>query len=312
MKMDRFERSFGSPKGKFQAMIKAGRPYQWAKNVLLFVPLLLDNQHWSVALFVLALLAFLCFALMASGVYIINDLLDLQADRIHPTKHNRPFASGALPIPIGMVLAPGLFTVSIALASWLLPYQFLLTLLLYAGSTFAYSLYLKQRLILVVLCLACLYTRRIFAGGCLPDLVVSKWLLEFSIFFFLSMAFVKRFREILLLQDNPTPADKPSLKLGGRNYYVGDLDPVRTLGLVTGVVAVLVFSLYISDETVRKGYRYPDLLWLLTPVLLYWICRVWFLAERRQLSDDPVVFALRDSHSYLAGVITVLVLLFAK
>jgi 4-hydroxybenzoate polyprenyltransferase len=307
-----FERTFGHRPPQLRAVLSACRPHQWAKNFLVFVPLLLAYRLSDLALLGQAAVAFICFSLTASGVYVTNDLLDLHADRAHPGKRRRPFASGALSIPTGIVLALSLFAGGLAAAVALLPGRFALALLLYAGITFGYSFYFKRLLILDVLCLAGLYTLRILAGGCLPGLFVSEWLLAFSMFFFLSLAFVKRFTEILTLQDEAALAELPGGKLNGRNYYLGDVDLVRTLGLVTGVTAVLVFSLYISSDFVHNNYRHPEYLWAINPVLLYWVCRVWFLAQRRQLAHDPVVFALRDRHSYLAGVVAVLILLAAK
>jgi 4-hydroxybenzoate polyprenyltransferase/phosphoglycolate phosphatase-like HAD superfamily hydrolase len=307
-----FEQAFGRRPGKLRAMTSACRPYQWAKNLLIFVPLLLAYRLSDLALLGEAAVAFVCLSLTASGVYVTNDLLDLHADRAHPVKRRRPFASGALSIPTGIGMAAGLFAGGLVAAVVLLPGRFALALLLYAGITFSYSFYFKRLLILDVLCLAGLYTLRILAGGCLPGLFVSEWLLAFSMFFFLSLAFVKRFTEILVLQDEVALAELPGSKLNGRNYYLGDVDLVRTLGLVTGVTAVLVFSLYVSSDFVHKNYRHPEYLWAINPVLLYWVCRVWFLAQRRQLAHDPVVFALRDRHSYLAGAIAVLIVLAAK
>lgn len=286
--------------GRLRGAVRAMRPHQWAKNLLLVIPLITAHR-WSdpVALGRIAT-AFLAFCLAASSVYILNDLLDLRSDRQHPSKRLRPLASGQLPIPVGIGLFVALLGGALGVAAPL-PAAFLGLLAAYLALTTAYSTYFKRRLMVDVICLAGLYTLRILAGGAATGIVISPWLMAFSMFFFLSMAFAKRYTELDMMQGTEG-------RIPGRGYMPADLDMIRSVGPASGYLCVLLLCLYVSSPDVLKLYSRPSLLWLLCPVLLYWISRVWFLAHRRQLPHDPVVFALRDRISYLAGVIVALIL----
>lgn len=278
---------------RIKPLIRALRPHQWAKNVLLFVTPLaghaLDAATW-----IDATIAFVCFCLTASAVYILNDLLDLEADRKHARKHRRPFASGAASIPDGLA-ASGVALVAAAGLATALPPEFGGLLLLYLVLTTLYSTVLKRRLMVDVLCLAGLYTLRIVAGGAAVSIVPSHWLMAFSMFFFLSLAFAKRYAELA--------KSRTTERLPGRGYGREDVELIRSFGSASSYICVLVFALYLNSPDVHSHYTRPEILWLMSPVILYWLSRLWFLACRRQLDEDPVLFALRDPISRACGVL---------
>ncbi|MGE3819425.1 MAG: UbiA family prenyltransferase [Isosphaeraceae bacterium] len=286
-----------------RSALRALRPHQWAKNALIFVPLL-TSQHLADPLaLVSATAAFVAFSLCASAIYVVNDLVDLASDRAHPEKRGRPFASGALPLASGPPMALGLLLGSFGLAAATLPAEFLVVLAGYLLLTTLYSLVIKSRLMVDVLALALLYSVRIFAGGIATAIPISEWLIGFSTFFFLSLAFVKRYTEL----HRAIESGKLE-KLRGRGYRPSDIGLVETLGATSGYLAVLVLALYIQSEAVRPLYRSPNWLWGICLVLVYWISRVWFLAKRGELPGDPVSFALRDRHSLASGAIVALCL----
>lgn len=274
--------------------IKAMRIHQWVKNILVFVPLLAAHHYKSRPEFVLVCVAFLVFGLIASSVYILNDLLDVEDDRQHPSKCLRPFASRALSTRVGWSLWPILFILGITVAVTLLPIQFVGALIAYFLLTLAYSLRLKRLPIIDVVVLAGLYTMRVVAGAVAIDVPLSFWLFTFSIFLFTSLAFVKRFSELLAAGQ-----DQPSALLRGRGYYRNDLQAVGNFGAASGYLAVLVFSLYIQDSLTAKLYSEPRVLWIICPLLLFWISRIWLLTHRGGMHDDPVVFAIKDKTSWV-------------
>ena len=288
-----------------RAVIRALRPHQWAKNVLVVVPLLTAHEITNPAKAVTAAIAFLAFCLCASGVYVVNDLLDRESDRIHPTKRNRPFASGALSPRVGIIMAIVLPLLAFAVSIETHSMRFIAMLGAYYVMTSLYSLWFKHKLLLDVIVLAGLYTHRIIAGAVVISVVLSPWLLAFSMFLFLSLAFVKRYTELTLLQDLAGP------ETTRRNYTSDDLSMIESIGPIGGYMAVMVLALYINSDQVEKLYRTPEALWLLCPLLLYWITRVWFLAKRKALHDDPISFALRDRVSLLCGVTGFAVMAFA-
>jgi len=271
-----------------RALVKELRPHQWAKNALVVVPALLADAH-SASTVAYGVLAAGTFSLCASAGYVFNDLLDLDADRIHPSKAKRPFASGALPTIFGFPIFIGLLLLSFALALAFLPNAFVTMLALYFIGTVSYSLYLKRLLLLDVLVLAGLYTHRILAGGIASGVRVSAWLLGFSMFLFTSLAFAKRFVELHALANDE--------QVKNRGYSRVDLPMVTGMGTASGYVAALVFMLYVDSSTVKAAYREPGLLWLVLPALLYWLGRIWLLAGRGQMQEDPVKFALSDRKS---------------
>ena len=294
------------------AWLRAIRLHQWAKNALIFLPFLLAhawNLPGAVGSTVAVLLAFLSFGLCASATYIVNDLLDIEADRRHHSKRRRPFAAGNLSALSGVGVICLFLAVSAALAIALphiagrfgvltsvSAHSFLAWLILYAVTTSAYSLALKRVVLVDVVVLAGLYTVRIFAGGAAGGVPVSKWLGGFSVFFFLSLAFVKRFAELeSLLKRDKAPTN-------GRGYLLDDIEQLRAFGTSAAYASVVVLLVYISNLDTHL-YHYPGRLWLILPVMLLWISQLWLLASRGELNEDPVVYAITDMRSLLLGVL---------
>ena len=289
-------------KGRFGQYLRAMRPHQWSKNLLVFLPMLAAHDIGAAPS---SLIAFICFCLTASSVYLINDLIDLQADRAHPRKRNRPFAAGNISLISGAVLSAGLVVLAAALALLFTPIAFLGVLAFYYAATFAYSLFLKRKLIVDVLTLAGLYTLRIIAGATAASLVLSPWMLGFSMFLFLSLAAVKRQAELMdQLKDGRD-------KTAGRDYETEDLPVLRGIALSSGYAAVLVLALYISSPEIQRLYDYPVLLWLICPLRLYWISRMVLMTHRGYMTDDPIVYAATDRASQFVILITGLILMTA-
>src|SRR5688572_23031260 len=287
-------------------LTRALRPYQWAKNLLMFVPILMAHQARDTARLTNVVIGFVAFCLCASAAYVLNDLWDREHDRHHPVKRTRPFASGRLSTATGLLTAAVLLAVGLGVSLLRLPRGFAAMLALYVLLTTLYSFWLKRRLLVDVFVLAGLYTLRVLAGGQAAEVPVSKWLLAFCIFFFLSLAFAKRFTELLRVRDESGD------RIPGRAYRVEDLDVMNAVGPASGYLAVLVLALYVNQsEEAVKLYRMPGLLWLLYPVMLYWITRVWFLARRQTLTEDPMLFAMKDRVSLLTVGLIALLLVFA-
>lgn len=286
-------------------MVKAMRSYQWVKNALLWVPLLLAHQVGHAQKVSQVAIAFACFCAIASATYILNDLLDIESDRRHDRKRKRPFAAGTLPISTGVALSLGLLLCGFGLSLAALSLASTGMLAIYTVLTISYSLYLKQKLFLDVLVLAGLFTHRVLAGAVAAEVRLSPWLLAFSMFVFLSLALLKRYAELLAIEDQGTQGN------ARRAYEVMDIGMVESMGLAAGYMAVLVLCLFVSSDDVSKLYPRPDALWLIMPPILYWISRMWFLARRKILLDDPVLFAVRDRASWLTGAVVALVALFA-
>jgi 4-hydroxybenzoate polyprenyltransferase len=293
-----------APAGRL-AGVRALRVQQWVKNTLLFVPVVLDHRLFDQAVVLRALAAFVAFCLAASGAYVANDLLDLEADRSHRSKRHRPFASGVLHPNFGRVLAPLLVANALLIATLLHSEQFLGILLLYVVTTTAYSVYLKRIAVLDVIVLAGLYTLRVLAGIAATGVTFSSWLLAFSTFLFLSLAFLKRYAELTGFVAGD--ADM----LHRRGYQRRDREWLGAMGGASGYLAVLVLALYINSEQVTVLYEQPLLLWLICPLLLFWISRMWLLAYRGEVDEDPIVETVRDPASYLVGALITLVLLAA-
>jgi 4-hydroxybenzoate polyprenyltransferase len=297
-------RVFERERAGVRVLAKAMRLQHWVKNLLVFVPVMMAHQLQNPSIVIAAMLAFFSFGLCASGVYLVNDLLDLEADRRHPSKRNRPLASGALSLRAGMGLAPLLLLASVAIGATLRG-EFFATLLLYVILTVSYSVRIKDIVILDVIVLAGLYTIRVIAGSAATGVPPSPWLLAFSLFFFFSLALVKRYSELDALHQTP---DGPKTT---RGYHASDREQIASLGSASGYIAVLVLALYINSEAVIALYREPTVLWLICPLLLYWISRIWLLAHRGQMHEDPVVFAIRDRVSYVVGACVAIVLFVA-
>ncbi len=285
--------------------LKLLRPHQWTKNVLLFVPLLLSYQ-WSDAQTVISvIIATFLFSLAASTVYILNDFVDVEKDRDHHYKRRRPFASGAIPLWHGPILAALLLLTVCALSIVLLSYAYCLVLLGYVGANLLYSFWLKQKPILDVVLLTLMYTFRIYAGSVAAGISLTPWLLTFSMFFFFSLAFAKRYQELL------TALEKTDSSKRVRGYYASDLRFIEAGGIASGLISILVMALYIRSPQVEVLYSSADLLWLICPLALYWIGRVWLITSRGRMHDDPIVFALKDGDSYIIGFVMGIVLLLA-
>jgi 4-hydroxybenzoate polyprenyltransferase/phosphoserine phosphatase len=295
--------SFLEREPTLRSVMKAVRWHQWAKNLLVFVPLLCSHAL-SAEKLLTALGALVCFSLTASSAYIVNDLLDLEADRRHPFKRLRPFASGNLHAATGLFIAVTLLAGGLAIAA-LLPGGFLLWLLIYLATTLAYSLYLKRVVLLDVLVLAGLYSLRLLAGSSVTHTPISHWLAGLSMFLFLSLAIVKRFAEL----ENLRAAN--ALPLNGRGYLLTDLEQLRSFGTSSAYAAVVVFAIYISGPDVVKLYHRPRLLWLTVPLMILWLNRVWLLASRGELDEDPVAFALTDLASVAIAVAILMIALYA-
>lgn len=296
----------GYRRSPIRAAIAALRPHQWVKNILVFVPLVTSHTLFHLPTAIAALVAFACFCLCASAVYVLNDLADIGADRCHPTKRSRPFASGALPVSCGIPLSGGLLLLGFAISLLLLPYAFSAVLAFYFITTCAYSFFAKRIAMLDVLVLAGLYTIRVIAGGAATGIVVSEWLMAFSMFLFVSLAFAKRYAELERLQHATERAPN------GRGYRIADIGLIEGIGPASGYIAVLVLALYVNAHSMRLLYGNPWPLWLLCPVLMYWISRVWLIAKRGELSEDPIVFALHDRVSFYLGLLVVGLLVMAS
>lgn len=281
--------------------LKALRLHQWLKNLLVFIPLIMAHRFDEPLLLGQALLAFVAYGLCASSVYLLNDLLDLRDDRRHASKRNRPFAAGSITMIRGAALIPILLVAGFSIAL-LLPFEFILVLTLYYSLTLAYSLHLKQVALIDVLTLAVLYTLRIIAGAAAVTVLPSFWLLAFSMFLFLSLALVKRFTELLALQQQERK------RAAGRDYTTTDLEALSQFGSASAFSAVLVLALYINSDTVLELYTHPQVIWLLCPLLLFLVMRIWFLARRGELHEDPLIFAISDRRSQGVAIVGALLL----
>ncbi len=279
-----------------KAWLKALRLHQWLKNLLVFVPLLTAHRFFDPTSVIQSIVALLAFGLCASGVYVLNDLLDLTPDRQHPRKRKRPFAAGKLPLLHGLFAAPALTLCGLAL-SLACNLQFTLVLLTYYVMTLAYSLRLKRIVMIDVVLLAALYTVRIIGGTVAIEADLSFWLLAFSMFIFLSLALLKRYTELHSMLASGKN------KASGRGYSVEDLPLLQSLGAAAGYIAVMVMALYINSPESVELYRHPKLLWMICPILLYWVSRVWVVAHRGDMHDDPIVFAATDRVSQIVVVL---------
>lgn len=289
------QHTFTDRASSLRVFTKAIRVHQWAKNALIFLPLLLAHRMHPQAL-VAAVIAFVSFSLCASATYIVNDLLDIEADRQHPRKRNRAFASGNLSAASGIGISAIFLITSFACALLLLPVHFVGWLTLYLVTTLAYSLALKRIVILDVVVLSALYTLRLLAGAAATATYISPWLSAFSIFIFLSLAMVKRFSELQNVRD------AGSQIVNGRGYLLNDIEQIRSFGSSSAFASVVVLSIYIGQPDVLGLYHHHQRMWLMPPLLILWLCRVWLLASRGELDEDPVVFALTDRMSLLMGL----------
>ena len=277
---------------KLSDWLKAMRIHHWVKNLLVFVPLLLAHQYSNILLISDAFQAFFFFGLCASSVYILNDLFDLRYDKHHNRKKHRPFASGRLSIQKGVIASLLLLIMSMAFSIWRLPLDFVFCLSIYYLITLSYSIKLKRYIIIDVVTLSVLHTLRIVAGALALSIDLSFWLLAFSMFIFLSLAMTKRYAEIYDLKINNSNG-----KVWGRGYLVSDDQIIASFGIASGYISVLVLALYVNDINTTQYYSNLEVVWLACPLLLAWISRIWMLAKRGLMNEDPVIFAIRDKFS---------------
>ena len=302
--VSRIEATFDDRPQLLRSISRAVRSHQWVKNVLLFVPLITSHRLTDVGLLVKAALAYVSYSLCASSVYLVNDLLDLQADRRHEKNRHRPFASGNLPLAFGPVLAAVLLVSAFGICLFLPP-LFAVSLAAYFVITLSYSMYFKRKLLVDVMFLGGLYTMRVLAGNAATGVAYSAWLLAFSMFLFVSLAFAKRYASLCRLRGAETQ------EMIGRGYLAVDKAIVANLGCASGFICVLVLALYINSPQVQPLYATPIGLWLLCPLLMYWVGRFWVIAGRERLDTDPVLFALQDRVSYFVGACAAAVIFIA-
>lgn len=292
------------PPPAWRGLLRAMRPHQWAKNALVFLPLLFAHLYTDMGALLMATLGFVAMSLMASGVYLINDLLDIPADRRHRSKRHRPFAAGVLRPVQGVAAAALLLLAALGLGFGAVGLPFGLVLLLYFAMTTVYSLALKRFSTIDVIILSLLYTVRIVAGAAACDVLLSPWLLTFSLFFFVSLAYMKRFIELEAVTEDA--------KLPHRNYWGAELASVQIFGIANAAVSLLTLAQYINSPTARETYGARDILWLTVPLMMFWIYRSWMWAIRGKVGDDPVVFALKDRISQVTLLAVLLVLVAAR
>ncbi|MFL6090657.1 MAG: UbiA family prenyltransferase [Aeromicrobium sp.] len=298
-------RTFTPPTGRVRALVKSMRPHQWVKNLLVLVPLFTAQIFTDPDAIRHALLAFTAFCLVASSVYVLNDLADLDNDRHHPEKRNRPFAAGSASLLHGWLLWPLLAVAGFAIAVAFEPWMFTAVLTGYFATTVLYTFWLKRVAVIDVVLLGALYTVRVVAGVAAISVLVSMWLLTFSLFLFLSLALVKRVSEL-------TAARREGNSSRGRGYVNRDLELLASYGVSSSIAAALIFALYVDDPETQRLYQTPELLWAALPILLAWLMRTWIIAHRGLMHQDPIVFAIRDRKSLAAGVLVLAVFVAAK
>jgi 4-hydroxybenzoate polyprenyltransferase len=287
-------------------MIRAMRPHHWLKNGLVFVPILLNHDVFDLAAIGHGFAAFIAFSLMASSIYLLNDIVDVEADRRHPTKCKRPLAAGQITSGQAYAAVPVLLLLSFGLAALMpKPALFVLALTAYLVLALLYLFVLKRKLLVDVLTLAGLHTLRILAGNAAAAIPLSSWLLAFSMFLFLSLALVKRYAELRITQD------QSGLKNAGRGYHAEDVEALSQLGMASGCTCALIMALYVDSAAVKELYRHPEIIWLVCPIILYQMARIWFMARRGQMPDDPLVFMIRDWRSQVIGAIVVAIMVAA-
>lgn len=290
------------------ALLRSLRPLHWTKNVLLFAPVVLAHQTGDMQAVGAAAMAFASFCLMASAMYLVNDVRDLEFDRAHPSKRTRQIASGALSPAVAVVAAIVLMVAGVVIACGV-SVELVWYVAGYAILSLVYSMWFKRQVFLDVLTLSALWTMRVLAGGVAARVEVSDWLLALSVFLFVGLALLKRYADLGLLASQDTL--QKTVSAPGRGYVTADRDLLRSMGVTSGYMAVLVLALYLTSPQVVRLYESPRLLWLVCPLLLYWIAHMWFMAHRGAIQDDPIVVAARDPASYVVGALIALLLLAA-
>ena len=295
-KVTQLEQAFSPPVGKHVGL-RAIRIHQWVKNLLLFVPLLTSHNLTDMSKLAMAIVAFFAFSFCASSVYILNDFFDLNDDRKHRSKHKRVFASGELGIVKGGMIFILCLVLSVILSIFV-GADFLLIIAIYFAATLLYSLCLKAQMMIDIILLAALFTIRIIAGAVAVDVQLSFWLLAFSMFIFLSLAIMKRYIELLAIKTSDVRINQKA-----RGYYVDDINMLSSLGTTSGCLAVLIMAFYVNSPDVIKLYSQQQVLWIVCPVLLFWICRTWLMASRGVVDDDPIAFVIKDKVSWACTLI---------
>ncbi|MGH9935781.1 MAG: UbiA family prenyltransferase [Blastocatellia bacterium] len=294
-------------KSRIRAAVAALRPHQWSKNLLLFAALFLGHKFNQPPVALAALAGFVIFSLGSSAIYVLNDLTDLEADRLHASKKKRPFAAGDLSAGAGLLLAISLVAVALTLAP-MLSVEFAMALVGYLALAVLYTFYLKEKLLVDIFTLAGFYTIRVWAGGASTGIAISHWALAFFMCLSLSLALAKRYAELAAQREDGLnqSSDRP---FNRRGYRPEDGQFIMTLGCASALMSVLVVALYINSPDVLRYYRRPALLWLICPALAYWASRIWLIASRGELNEDTVLFAIKDRVSYLVGAVIVITVL---
>ncbi|ODN65409.1 UbiA family prenyltransferase [Methylophaga muralis] len=277
-------RIFHNENNTFKTLLKAMRVHQWLKNMLIFVPVFVSSLYLDLAVWGDAIIGFFLFSLLASATYLLNDLLDIEADRVHPRKCLRPIPSGLLSIKQAVLLAMGLFVATLIGSLLFTNTAFQLSIMAYLALTLLYTFVLKTYVIADVISLASLFTIRIIAGAMIIDVVLSFWLLAFSMFTFFSLALVKRCAELKLL--SKVNKDKAS----GRDYQVEDYYLMQSFGVTSAFISLLLVAFYVQVSMTNEEYSSPLLLWASLPAFAYWFLRMWLKTNRGEMHDDPIVF----------------------
>jgi 4-hydroxybenzoate polyprenyltransferase len=293
---------FNGPPINIKQWLKALRAHQWLKNLLLFAPMIAAHMVTDLNSWIQVFIGFISFSFCASSIYLINDIIDLENDRAHPRKRKRPFASGSIPFVYGLFLLPVLICSSFFIGS-ILGNNFIFWLTIYLVLTLLYSFVLKPYILIDVITLAMLYTIRIIAGAATLNLLLSPWILAFSILLFVSLAFVKRYAELEIQIFNE------DIKIKGRGYMTSDASLIQSIGTASSFASILVFILYLNSPEIKVLYEFPEFVWLCIPVLIFWQSWMWLNAHRGQMHDDPIMFAVKDITSILSGLIFISILL---
>ncbi|NNC98742.1 MAG: UbiA family prenyltransferase [Gammaproteobacteria bacterium] len=302
------EKHFPDHNNKIRNWLKAIRIHQWAKNGLIFVPLLVSQSFMHFEAVTSALVAFLSFGFCASATYLLNDLADLESDRKHSIKKARPLAAGLIPIQHAIAAIAVLLLLGLGTSILFLNSGFFLVLSGYLTLTILYSFRLKQVQTVDVIVLASLFTTRVVAGAAAIGVFVSFWLLSFSMFLFLSLAMVKRVSELIHVEKD---SHGEMEKISGRGYFTADIVVLQSLGGTAGFMSVLVLALYINSPEVMKLYRLPEILWIVVPLIGYWIMRIWIITARGQMNEDPISYAIRNKNSWFVATAILLVMIAA-
>ncbi len=290
----------------FKLFFEILRIHHWIKNLLLFVPLITAHQFMNIDLIIVLSIAFVAFSFCASSIYIFNDIFDIDNDRAHPNKKNRPFAANKISKRNGIFCGVILLILSFLISSTI-NHTFSIFLLIYLVTSFLYSIYLKKLKYLDCLILVGFYVLRIFSGGIIINIIPSLWLVIFSFFIFLSLAFIKRYIELNLHYNTAEAGIIP-----GRKYSFKDKKKIYLLGIISGLVSTLTLAIYLGSDTVVQLYKSPIFIWIAIPILFFWIILFWKKAKNKQIYDDPIVHAIKDKNSLVLFFLFFLCFVVAK